>query len=323
MKSRIQHSEETITDLVKSLEFTQAEVKELQNEVSVLKTSNNDNKTTIEIMKSQIVELERRTNYQEDYNRRNNLRFTGIQEQPSGESWEETAQIVTKLLEDKLQVPTMKLERAHRTGQANPSRQRTIVARFEKYGDRETVLRNARKLKGTGIYINEDLCQGSQEIRNKQLPLLKEARNQGKIAFFKYTKLIIKKRTTQRPETASNEPTGRVGGDVTVSGGAGGSRRGGSGAGVGGSRDVSSAAPVDAGVWAAAGAAAVSPAVVGVDTVDMSPAGAGAGAAASSLRDSSDGTPTHVGSLGGSAGDLRVGSGVVQRKPMNLRNRKK
>ncbi|KAK3863122.1 hypothetical protein Pcinc_031064 [Petrolisthes cinctipes] len=65
LKSRIQHSEETITDLVKSLEFTQAEVKELQNEVSVLKTSNNDNKTTIEIMKSQIEELERRTNYQE------------------------------------------------------------------------------------------------------------------------------------------------------------------------------------------------------------------------------------------------------------------
>ncbi|KAK3882398.1 hypothetical protein Pcinc_013215 [Petrolisthes cinctipes] len=177
LKSRIQHSEETITDLVKSLEFTQAEVKELQNEVPVLKTSNNDNKTTIEIMKSQIEELERRTNYQEDYNRRNNLRFTGIQEQPGGESWEETAQIVTKLLEDKLQVPTMKLERAHRIGQANPSRQRTIVARFEKFGDRETVLRNARKLKGSGIYINEDLCQASQEIRNKQLPLLKEARN--------------------------------------------------------------------------------------------------------------------------------------------------
>ncbi|KAK3863123.1 hypothetical protein Pcinc_031065 [Petrolisthes cinctipes] len=217
----------------------------------------------------------------------------------------------------------MKLERAHRTGQANPSRQRTIVARFEKFGDRETVLRNARKLKGTGIYINEDPCQASQEIRNKQLPLLKEAKNQGKIAFFKYTKLIIKKRTTQRPETASNEPTGRFGGDVTVSGGAGGRRLVGSGAGVGRGRDVSSAAPVGAGVWDAAGAAAVSPAVAGVDAVAMSPTGAGAGAAASFLRGSSDGAPTHVGSLGGSAGDLRVGSGAVQRQPMSLCNHKK
>ncbi|KAK3895784.1 hypothetical protein Pcinc_000507 [Petrolisthes cinctipes] len=213
-------------------------------------------------MKSQIEEFERRINYKEDYNRRNNLRFTGIQEQPGGESWEETAQIVTKLLEDKLQVPTMKLERAHRTGQANPSRQRTIVARFEK----------------------------SERLNDL---------------------------------TASNEPTGRVGGDVTVSGGAGGRWPVGSGAKVGGGRDVSSAAPVGADVWAAAGAAAVSPAVAGVDAVAMSPGGAGAGAAASSLRGSSDGTPTHVGSLGGSAGDLRVGSGVVQRQPMNLRNRKK
>ncbi|KAK3865704.1 hypothetical protein Pcinc_028714 [Petrolisthes cinctipes] len=153
--------------------------------------------------------------------------------------------------------------------------------------------------------------------------MLQVARNQGIIAFFKYTKLIIKKRTTQRPETASNEPKGRVGGDVTVSRGAGGRRPVGSGAGVGGGRDVSSAAHVGAGVWAAAGAAAVSPAVAGVDAVAMSPAGVGAGAAASSLRGSSDGTPTHVGSLGGSAGDLRVGSGAVQRQPMNLHNRKK
>ncbi|KAK3896005.1 hypothetical protein Pcinc_000315 [Petrolisthes cinctipes] len=232
-------------------------------------------------MKSQIEEFERRINYKEDYNRRNNLRFTGIQEQPGGESWEETAQIVTKLLEDKLQVPTMKLERAHRTGQANPSRQRTIVARFEKRPE----------TKGKSLSSSTQ----SSSSRSERLNDL----------------------------TASNEPTGRVGGDVTVSGGAGGRWPVGSGAKVGGGRDVSSAAPVGADVWAAAGAAAVSPAVAGVDAVAMSPGGAGAGAAASSLRGSSDGTPTHVGSLGGSAGDLRVGSGVVQRQPMNLRNRKK
>lgn len=146
LKSRKQQSEVTITDLVKNLEFTQAEVKELQSEVLVLNKSNSEQKTTIENLRAQIEELQRKTTYQEDYDRRNNLRFTGIKEQPGGESWEETTQIVTKLLEDKLQVPPMKIERAHRTGQANPLRHRIIIARFEGLGDREAVLRNARKL---------------------------------------------------------------------------------------------------------------------------------------------------------------------------------
>ncbi|KAK4324820.1 hypothetical protein Pmani_004561 [Petrolisthes manimaculis] len=84
------------------------------------------------------MELEQRQNYQENYNRRNNIRITGLQEQPS-KTWEETAITVSKLLEDKLQLPSMKIERAHRTGPAVPSRSRTVVARFEELGDREAV----------------------------------------------------------------------------------------------------------------------------------------------------------------------------------------
>lgn len=85
----------------------------------------------------------------------------------------------------------MKLEHAHRMGPTIPTKHRTIVARFERFGDLESVILNARKLKGTGIYINEDLCPASLELRKQQLPLVKKAREEGKIAFFKYTKLII------------------------------------------------------------------------------------------------------------------------------------
>lgn len=196
LKSRIEQSEGAIKDLVRSLEFSQAEVKDLQSEVRQLKKSETDCKTTIDGLKRNIEELERRLNYQEDYNRRNNIRISGFQEKPGGETWEETAQAVSKLLEDKLQLPPMKLERAHRTGPSIPSRTRTVVARFERYGDREAVIRNARKLKGTGIFINEDLCPASQELKKKQFPQIKQAR-EGKIAFFRHTKLIIRERNNQ------------------------------------------------------------------------------------------------------------------------------
>lgn len=203
LNSRIKTAEGTITDLIKSLEFSQSEVKDLQGEVKVLRKADIENKATIDFLKLKVEELERRSNYQEDYNRRNNLRITGIREQPGGETWEETAKIVSELLEEKMQLPSMKIERAHRTGPIAASRPRTVVARFERFGDREAVIRNARKLKGSGIYINEDLCPASLELKNSQIPLMKKAREEGKMAFFRHTKLIIKERAERRSGTAS------------------------------------------------------------------------------------------------------------------------
>ena len=109
------------------------------SEVKVLRKADCDNKTIITTLKQKIEELEKRSNYQEDYNRRNNLRITGIQEKPGGETWEETADTVSKLLEDKLQLPSLKLERAHRTGQTTSQRPRIVVGRCERFGDREAV----------------------------------------------------------------------------------------------------------------------------------------------------------------------------------------
>ncbi|KAK3889700.1 hypothetical protein Pcinc_006266 [Petrolisthes cinctipes] len=127
LTARIQAAEKRTEDVVKSLEFTQAEMSDLLNEVKVLRQSDSENQGTINVLKLQIEELTRRSNYQEDYNRRSNLRFTGIQEH-HGETWEETAVTVTKLIEEKLQLPAVKLERAHRTGPVIPTRHRVIVA---------------------------------------------------------------------------------------------------------------------------------------------------------------------------------------------------
>lgn len=221
LNSRIKKAEETTAEVIKSLEFTQAELKETQSEVRVLRQSEAEKSKTIDNMKLQLSELEKRANYQEDYNRRLNLRFTGIEELPSGETWEETAKTITKLVEEKLQIPGVTLERAHRTGIVNHSRPRTVIARFGKLSERDSVLRNARKLKGTGVYINEDLCPASQELKNSQIPLMKKAREEGKIAFFKFTKLIIKERGDQvrsdvtRPRTAG----AGVDGEPVVDGG--------------------------------------------------------------------------------------------------------
>ncbi len=100
--------------------------------------------------------------------------------------------MVSELLTNKLELPNIELEHAHRVGQLDAHRHRTIVVRFTRYGDREAVMRNVTKLKGTRIYINEDLCPASQNIRKAQIPAMKQAKSEGKVAYFRHTELIIK-----------------------------------------------------------------------------------------------------------------------------------
>lgn len=70
------------------------------------------------------------------------------------ETWEQTATAVKTLLEDKMQQRSdLVLERAHRVGLRREGKPRPIVARFLRYADRDAVMRNGRKLKGTNILL--------------------------------------------------------------------------------------------------------------------------------------------------------------------------
>lgn len=200
INGRLQAFQGMVTELTRSLEFTQGEVGDLQQQVKRLENEKKKNEALIEKLTGDlqasdkvISELEERCNYQEDYSRRNNVRITGLQEL-QGETWEQTTVQVSKLLEEKLQLPKPELERAHRVGPRRHDQPRQVIARFIRYSDREAAIRNAAKLRGTRIYINEDLCPASQEVRRAKLPLLKQAKSEGKIAYFNHTTLIIRER---------------------------------------------------------------------------------------------------------------------------------
>ena len=141
----------------------------------------------------------------EDHSRRNNLRIDGVPE-PTRETWEKTAFEIKKIASKIGLEQEIKIDRAHRIGSFSAGeRPRTIIARFHNYADRDYFLRNSHKLKGTRIYINEDLSQASLK-RKEQLPLLQKARSEGKTAYFSHTRLIIKEKVLSLsvPENTSN-----------------------------------------------------------------------------------------------------------------------
>ena len=68
---------------------------------------------------------------------------------------------------------------------------RTIVVKFAQYKDRELVLAAAKKKRPRGIYVNEDF---SQRIMARLLPKMMKAREEGKIAYLSFDKLVVRDR---------------------------------------------------------------------------------------------------------------------------------
>lgn len=69
------------------------------------------------------------------------------------------------------------------------------MVKFLNFKNREGIHTMARekrsmKMRGTGIYINEDFSDLVRQRRREQLPKLKEERQKGNIAYFRYELIV-------------------------------------------------------------------------------------------------------------------------------------
>ncbi|XP_065664786.1 uncharacterized protein LOC136086416 [Hydra vulgaris] len=127
----------------------------------------------------------------EDRQRRNNLRIEGVKENDN-ESWDDTEKIIINIFENNLNVNGVIIERAHRTGIIEKKNPRTIIIKLLNHKDKVKILKNANKLKGSGIYINEDFSLETSTIRKKLLEESKLHRINGKYSVVIYDKLIVR-----------------------------------------------------------------------------------------------------------------------------------
>ena len=188
-----------VQEIRSSIQFTQKDVDEMK--IQIVNQSGHCKSMLADIFKNNdgLSAVTDKMEYAEGQSRRSNLIFDGIGEEP-GETWAQTEEKVKDVLVDKLELHrTIDIERAHRTGKpaANNTRPRPIVVKFLRFKERSAVLQRAKNLKGTNIYINEDYTDAVRMRRKELLPKLKEARERGEIAFFRYDKLII--RPSQHP----------------------------------------------------------------------------------------------------------------------------
>ena len=164
---------------------TQKKVKELEDGLDFAKMERESFKEKFDKLKCEINQLRDDKLYVEVYvQRRENLRFFGIKEEADREREVLDGFLKTELgMENADQI---EFQRVHRVGKrvSSSGKPRQIIARFLKYPQREEVMSNARKLKGKNFGISPDLPSEILERRKKKMKQFKQAKKDGKTAFF-------------------------------------------------------------------------------------------------------------------------------------------
>ena len=91
---------------------------------------------------------------------------------------------IQTLLSEKLNLD-IKVESANRVGKrVGNNKPRPIIARLANFSHRQKCLKVAHRLKGSDVFINDDVSRRTIETRSTKIEKLKEKRRQGYIAYF-------------------------------------------------------------------------------------------------------------------------------------------
>ena len=150
-------------------------IKKIDEKVRKLEDEIEKDRKQLKVMQQKMDQLASLIDAQEMYSRRTSIRISGITENPRGEDVKEDVLRVLSPMGITLEA----INRMHRVGKKTPNRPRQVLVQFISYRSKEKVMSQAPTLlKGTNIFINEDLTE-------KRATLLYEARKlrrEGRIA---------------------------------------------------------------------------------------------------------------------------------------------
>ena len=98
---------------------------------------------------------------------------------------------------------TIEFERCHRisaqtNSSKNQNRSRTIICKATKFKDKQKILKSAKCLKDTGIFIYEDFCKDTMDLRKKLWNKVLEYRKQNKFAYLNYRSIVVREHGRDR-----------------------------------------------------------------------------------------------------------------------------
>ncbi|XP_077512622.1 uncharacterized protein LOC144123721 [Amblyomma americanum] len=112
--------------------------------------------STVLELREQIASLCSKVDDLEYRSRRNNLIIFGIKEDGAETPKSLRDAVLTEVFEEKLGITVGSVERIHRFGRQLQDKDRPVVMRFFDFNEKMNLLRNAKKLKGSGMSLSED-----------------------------------------------------------------------------------------------------------------------------------------------------------------------
>ncbi|XP_072380822.1 uncharacterized protein [Diabrotica undecimpunctata] len=172
----------------------ESKIDKMQVDLDKLNKENEQLKADNKAMRTKITEQEVRIEILERQARRKNIVIQGVEENQT-ESEQETINKIKGIMK-KIGVQTNldeELVEMRRIGrQGDPQNvPRPIILEMKKEATRMEILKAAKNLRGTKIYINEDFPKKILQERKHLLQLMKMVRQEGHTAALKYNKLWI------------------------------------------------------------------------------------------------------------------------------------
>ena len=156
---RLERFEARMFDAERRADMLEFELKKRQEEC-VAKEEKIDN------LSRQVTELREKADDHEQYQRRSNIRISGLPEKDR-ETIEECEKVVQNFLSKELQIEeTIKISIAHRLGRKKTGETRPIICRLVRRADKSTIMRKRKILRErkSSIYLAEDLTQRNQRL---------------------------------------------------------------------------------------------------------------------------------------------------------------
>ena len=156
---------ERVASLQKQIDTNEMSIMELQNkldsktaEITLLKESISEESNKREKFENQLNDLEQ-------YTRSNSIRIFGVREQTD----EHTDQIAIDLAREKLgfSLSNGDIDRSHRVYQKDPNKPKPIIVKLCSYNVKTQFMKNKKKLKGSGVSIQEDLTKTTVNLLRK------------------------------------------------------------------------------------------------------------------------------------------------------------
>ncbi|XP_037296945.1 uncharacterized protein LOC115446198 [Manduca sexta] len=156
-----------------------------------------------EQLKQKVCDLEKEVEYLKREKKGNNIIIFGLEEGENSIS--ELFKSVKVILKEDLNINMEQFEinNLYRLGKNKvQNKPRPVLCSFINTWKKDEIMKNRKNLKK--IYISEDYSKEVLEKRKALLPLLKEEREKGNIAFLNYDKLVVKE---PNAEKRKREPT--------------------------------------------------------------------------------------------------------------------